>query len=106
MKQFKAYLLNKHIIPEKKMPYYISWVSQFYAFCQKDVGGNISGNNVDRFFKKLGKYLEDWQIKQAKEAIDLYRFFLRKRSKKSVHTEMESEQVGSGTRRMARIVLP
>jgi len=91
MKQFKAYLLNKHIIPEKKMPYYISWVSQFYAFCEKDVGDNISGNNVDRFLKKSGKYREDWQIKQAKEAIDLYRFFLRKRSKKSVHTEMESD---------------
>ena len=73
------------------MPYYISWVSQVYAFSGKDVGNNISTDDVDHFLKKLARYREDWQIKQAKEAIDLYRFFLRKRSKKSVHTEMESD---------------
>lgn len=90
MKQFKDFLFHKHIIPEKKMPYYISWVSQFYAFCEKDVGDNISANDVDHFLKNIAKHREDWQIKQAKEAVDLYRFFLRKHSRESACTEMES----------------
>lgn len=47
MKQFKEYF-SKHIIPEKKTPYYISWVSRFYDFCEEDLGDNISGDDVDR----------------------------------------------------------
>ncbi len=46
MKQFKDYMLHKHIIPEKKMPYYISWISQFYAFCGKEVGDVISTGDI------------------------------------------------------------
>lgn len=91
MKQFKDFLFRKHIIPEKKMPYYISWISQCYAFCEKDVGDNISADDVDRFLKKITRHREDWQIKQAKEAVDLYRFFLRKHSRESACTEMESD---------------
>jgi integron integrase len=90
MKRFKDFLLRKHIIPEKKMPYYISWISQCYAFCEKDVGDNISADDMDRFLKNITRHREDWQIKQAKEAVDLYRFFLRKHSRESACTEMES----------------
>ncbi|RZB30405.1 MAG: hypothetical protein SRB1_02685 [Desulfobacteraceae bacterium Eth-SRB1] len=96
MKQFKEYLIGKHIVPEKKTPYYISWVSQFYAFCEKNVGDSISADDVDRFLKNIVRHREDWQIKQAKEAVDLYRFFLRKGSKESACTEMESDAQWKG----------
>jgi hypothetical protein len=47
------------------------WVNQFYAFCDKIPGDDVSAKEIDGFAKHLMKSREDWQIKQAKEAIQL-----------------------------------
>jgi integron integrase len=77
MEKFKAYLLSKRIVPENRVPYYISWVSRFFASCDKEPGDKFSQDEVDRFLQKLGKNAEDWQIKQASEAVSLFQFSRR-----------------------------
>jgi integron integrase len=107
MKQFKDYLTVKRIVPEIKLPYYVSWVSKFYAFCDKTPGDEISSSEVDRFLKHMAKSREDWQIKQAKEAIELYGFINRRASGPLGNRTMESDKkwksVAEETVRMLRL---
>jgi integron integrase len=80
MQTFKEFLLGKRLVSEKRLPYYINWVSRFQGFCGIKAGQSFTGEQVEYFLKEMGKSHEDWQVKQAKEAIDLYRYFLGKAS--------------------------
>ena len=42
MENFGVYLLSKRIVPEKKLVYYLAWVIQFYPFCDKSPGKDVS----------------------------------------------------------------
>ena len=75
MEDFKSYLLSKHISDEKRAEFYLYWVSLFYDHCNKVPGDKIESEDIDRYLKFLTKRREDWQVKQASEAIQLYRFF-------------------------------
>jgi integron integrase len=78
MEGFAAYLLGRQMLPEKRVPYYVGWVSQCYAFSKKNPGEDISTEEADCFLKHLSKSREEWQISQAKEAIALYGFYKRR----------------------------
>ena len=80
MQTFKEFLLGKKLAPEKRLPYFINWVSRFQNFCGIKAGQIFTKEQVEYFLKEMGKSHEDWQVKQAKEAIDLYRYFLGKAS--------------------------
>ena len=107
MKRFKTYLIAKRIVPEKRVPYYVSWVSRFYAFCNKNPGDDVSDAEIDKFLRHLNKSCEEWQIKQAKEAVDLYRFIHRKSTVPGGDTLMDADsrwkQVADETVRMLRL---
>ena len=38
MEHFRSYLLSKRIVSEKRLGYYLSWITQFYAFYDKSLG--------------------------------------------------------------------
>ena len=75
MEDFKYYLLSKHISDENKTGFYLYWVKLFYRHCNKLLGDKIESEDIDRYLDFLTKRREDWQVKQASEAIQLYRFF-------------------------------
>jgi integron integrase len=75
MEGFKSYLLSGHVPDEKKAGFYLYWVSRFYGHCNKSPGDRVESEDIDRYLKFLAKRREDWQVKQALEAIQLYRFF-------------------------------
>jgi integron integrase len=79
MEGFKTYLLSGHVPNEKKAGFYLYWVSQFYGHCNKSPGDRVGSEDIDRYLKSLSRRREDWQIKQASEAIELYLFFRRKK---------------------------
>jgi len=79
MKDYLEYLQSRHIASKKSLPYYVSWVSKFYAFCHKETGADVSADEIEKFLKNLSSTCEEWQIKQAHEAIKLYLFFLKKK---------------------------
>jgi len=75
MEDFKSYLLSRYVPDAKKAGFYLYWVSQFYSYFNKFPSDNVKPEEIDRYLKFLAKRREDWQVKQASEALQLYRFF-------------------------------
>ena len=78
MNDFKEFLVSKRVIPEKRVPFYLLWVRRFQEYTQKRANEDFSEREVKAFVKSLEKDYEEWQVKQAREAVDLYRFYLRR----------------------------
>jgi integron integrase len=70
--KFQEFLVRKKHIPEKNAPYYSLWVNKFFSFS--------TSTNEEKFDNILKQFLEhlsaqkteEWQLKQAEEAIKLY----------------------------------
>jgi len=75
---FKEFLISMRVIPEKRVPFYLLWVRRFQESTNKKAGEDFSEEELKAFAKSLEKDHEEWQVKQAKEAVDLYRFYLRR----------------------------
>ena len=76
MKKFEEYLRNKMNIPEKRIPYYIVWVSKFKDFSLQNKGKQQE-DCLEPFLKNMTQTNEPWQIDQAEEAVKLYFYFNR-----------------------------
>ena len=75
MDKCKSFLLSRRITNEKNADFYIFWVSLSYDFCKKHPEDRIKTEDIERYLKHLSKSREEWQVKQASEAIRLYDFF-------------------------------
>ncbi|MEA2081998.1 MAG: integron integrase [Elusimicrobiota bacterium] len=91
MKKFENYLRETRIVAENQVPYYVTWVSKFYAFLGKKMNDAVLPGEIDRFIKNTGKYREDWQIKQADDAIRLFLYFLSKKKGEQAPENSEAE---------------
>ena len=67
MEDFRFYLPSHRIVPEKKLVYYLSWVTQFYAFCDKQPCDEVPSDEIQGFLKQLTKTGEESQVNQANE---------------------------------------
>lgn len=106
MEDFKSYLLSKHISDKKKAEFYLYWVNLFYRHCNKHNGESFDSEDIDQYLKFLAKSREDWQVKQASEAIQLYRFFKNRQIPRTGKHLSGSEQwrvVGEDMYRMLRL---
>ncbi len=74
MEKFKKYLILSQIVTEKKVQFYVNWVSKFYYLCKKDPGADVTQNEINEYLKNLSKHCEEWQVSQASDAIHLYLF--------------------------------
>ncbi|RJR20318.1 MAG: integron integrase [Desulfobacteraceae bacterium] len=79
-------------MPEKRIPYYVNWVSRFQGFCGIKAGSEFTQSQVADFLKEMAKTHEDWQVNQAKEAVDLYRYFLNRASPEDSPESKESAE--------------
>jgi len=70
---FQAFLMSSKLVPEKHIPYYAHWASNFLDFCNKDTQSDHK-KLVQEFMDSLkkDKDIPDWQIRQAHEAVQLY----------------------------------
>ncbi len=82
MEKFKKYLILSQIVPEKRVKFYVNWVPKFYFSCKKVPGEAVTQNEIDEYLNSLSKHCEEWQVKQASDAIHLYLFHLRRGSVK------------------------
>ncbi len=78
MEKFKSYLLSSRIANEKNHAFYLHWVAQFYGFCGKHPEDDAEQAEVERYLSYLSKRKEDWQVRQASDAIQVYLFFKKK----------------------------
>ena len=83
MDDFKAYILSSRIANEKSAEFYIHWVTGFYKYCSKDPGDPVTQEVIDEYLAYLAKRKEDWQVRQASDAIQIYLFFKKRNDRKS-----------------------
>lgn len=107
MEGFKSYLLSGHVPDEKRAGFYLYWVNQFYGHCNKSPGDRVESEDINRYLKSLTRRREDWQVKQASEAIELYLFFRRKkqatRNGKLPHVNEQWKSVVDDMKKMLRL---
>lgn len=68
-KDFQDFLARKHHVPEKRLPYYLRWVSRFLEFCNRSKIDDNAPDSIAAYAHDLAMNLEDWQVQQAKEAV-------------------------------------
>ena len=81
---FQDYLKEKKFVLEKQIPFYTRWVSIFLNSCGDVSGQSITDEHVESFIKDFSRRHEEWQVKQAREAIGLFRFYQGRKSENSV----------------------
>lgn len=71
--EFQQYLLSRKLVPEKNAPYYAYWVSRYLAFSNR-LENMDKAEMLQRFLDDLQsrQHMEDWQVQQAREAVQLY----------------------------------
>jgi len=83
MDDFKAYILSSRIANEKSVGFYLHWVTSFYRYCSKDLDDVVTQEVIDEYLAYLAKRKEDWQVRQASDAIQLYLFFKKRNNRES-----------------------
>ena len=73
---FKDYLTQKALVKGKYVPFYLKWVSDCYSFLSEQDSVVLNPEQTDRFRQYLAKTHEDWQVKQASNALRLYNYYL------------------------------
>lgn len=74
--KFKTNLIQKILIKEKSVPFYLKWVADGYAFLDSPRSEPLGRQGKEQFLQHLAKTHEDWQVKQAEHALRLYAYFL------------------------------
>ncbi|NCB40954.1 MAG: hypothetical protein EOM80_19535 [Erysipelotrichia bacterium] len=57
------------------MPWYLRWVSSCFEFHNLDYAETLSDKQNQEFFVRFAKNHEEWQVRQAKEALRLFKYF-------------------------------
>ncbi|MGV1100083.1 integron integrase [Thiovibrio sp. JS02] len=73
---FEGYLTDRRLVQKKQLPYFLRWVANYLTFCEKSASEPSNEGKVQDFLQFMGKSKEEWQVKQAREAIRLFLFHL------------------------------
>jgi hypothetical protein len=98
---FGTYLLDRKIVPAKHRPHYSRWVSRYLAFCEEVNSSANSDESLVPFLQMLDRSHEQWQVKQAREAVRLFVFFLSQRERADDATSSVSLDVREKWRQVA-----
>jgi integron integrase len=89
---FKDFLQTEAHAKDKYIPFYLKWVIEGYDFLNIRDDIIPTGEQRKKFLIYLRKKYEDWQIKQADDALRLYIFYLsRKQNANSLNPGFYSE---------------
>lgn len=103
---FKDYLIQKSLVKEKYILFYLKWVSDCYSFLNESDSRILSQERKQAFLEYLSKTHQDWQIKQADNALRLYSYFLSEKSASSENlsdSEKEWQSLEVKTRNALRL---
>ena len=70
--RFGEYLLRRHLAPEFKVKYYVSWVRRFLELPPPQPGLSLDERLKDFTSKVAGWGAPDWQVQQAEAAVRLF----------------------------------
>ncbi|MEW6078855.1 MAG: integron integrase [Thermodesulfobacteriota bacterium] len=104
MEKFTTYLISKSIIPEAQVRYYVGWVKAFFRSLGRDPAQKVTSEEIDRYLRGLAKIHEEWQVKQAEQAIRIYRFFQNRIQSPSVPDGNSNQQWKIATEEMRNMI--
>ncbi len=81
LRGFEKYLISKAFVKEKYIPFHMKWVAYCYLFLDQPDSCLLTDAQVKSYLNHISKTREDWQVKQAEEALRLYGFYLSSVSK-------------------------
>lgn len=81
--KYIEFLSVRRLAPENRRKFYGIWVDRFIAFRGRDVSAPITGTEIEAFSLSLATTHEDWQVRQAGDAVRLYLFFLQNQGDQS-----------------------
>jgi hypothetical protein len=61
----KSVIMRICYLGVKRLRCYLSWITQFYAFCDKSLCDDVSSEEIDGFLRHLMKSREDWQVSRG-----------------------------------------
>jgi len=73
MQSYIDFLRDKTQINEKQLPYYDRWVQKYKSFSGKS---EIEETAVRRFLDVVSTQYEDWKLRSARQALQLYSYYL------------------------------
>ena len=88
---FKEYLMRDTRFSDKQIPYILQWISRFLESGGDAKRERIADTEIDAFLRNHKNSIEDWQLKQARDALILYRYFLRKQKRIKTDRTPESD---------------
>ncbi len=84
-------LLLEFNIPFKSLPFYIRWVEKALEVTNTASGEVITRKKGQDFLLKIETQYEEWQVRQAGEAIKLYNYFLSQQKKECADAGTEEK---------------
>ena len=75
MDEFVHYLRKKRIANAKKRAYYAQWVRNLFRHIGKKPGHSIRDLEIKQFLSEISDSYQDWQVRQAQDAIRLYLYY-------------------------------
>ena len=79
MEQLKRFLAGRGLVAEKKLPFYLNWLSKYASFSGQAPSDAMTVNEemISPFLLHLGKNYQEWQVNQAEDALRLLIFYRR-----------------------------
>ncbi|WP_319521647.1 phage integrase N-terminal SAM-like domain-containing protein [uncultured Desulfosarcina sp.] len=91
--RFKKYLSSRNIVSPKQIPYYVHWVRQFHQNLDHPHHQDSHHTDIEKILKKIEKFKEPWQVDQAREAIQIFTFFIDRDSSSKPTTDQNIEKI-------------
>ena len=70
-KSFESFLNETKLCKKHHIKHYLRWVKDFLSHCDNK-RENLDQSHINTYLKSLESYCEEWQIKQAAQAIQIY----------------------------------
>jgi integron integrase len=84
--RFEQFLVSNGSIASKQIPYYVKWVTDCYAVCKSPAEIILPAEQKKQYLDHLENTREEWQVKQAEQALRLYTFFVSRHGQRPVAT--------------------
>lgn len=102
--RFQVYLEKNGAVGLKQIPYYIKWVKDCYSILGSSLDVAMSQEQRKQYLDHLSKSREEWQIKQADQALRLYLFFLSRVAQRPVPVTDLDKQWESARETMVKVL--
>jgi integron integrase len=77
MQSFGDFLRCKTRILEKHIPFYLRWVTMYERFIDRSKSNGAEQTALDGFLDFLAHRYEDWQVEQARHAVQFFLYYTR-----------------------------